>query len=102
MITEPESYKALLERQRKERQAERDLRNAPPPPSVTKTLEERIESWYWSLPVDRQQDKWTMKQFRELFKETPQKIGQALFALGFSRKRLWKDETPLARYWFRK
>lgn len=99
MITE--SYMARLERLRAERKLEQDLKNAPPLLSVTKTLEGRIESWYWSLPVDRQQDKWTMKQLRAIFNETPQKLGMALFSLGWTRKRLWRDETPLARYWFR-
>ena len=64
-------------------------------------LRERIEEWYNTLPCEDKTRAWTMKEFRALFNDSPQKIGAALFELGWTRKRMWRDDMPTARYWFK-
>ena len=89
------SYLKRLERARDEAQALRDAMPKPP------TLHERIEEWYNGLSDADKQRNWTMKEFRAIFGETPQKIGQALFDMNWIRKRMWKDNRPTSRYWFK-
>lgn len=84
-----------LKRRRAERAAEQAA--IPKPPS----LKERLEAWYTGLPDDDKRRVYTMREFRAIFDETPQKIGAALFELGWTRKRLWSDDRPTARYWFK-
>lgn len=79
----------------KRRHSQRQVVPKPPP------LSERITNWYNALPPSEQNRHYTMKELRTIFNETPQQIGATLFELGWSRKRLWRDETPTARYWFK-
>ena len=88
-------YKERLERRRKKLQAIKDA--APKPP----TLHERIEAWFAELSQEDQRRAWHMREFRAIFNDTPQRIGAALFELGWSRRRRWTDSKPTARYWFR-
>ena len=89
------SYAEHLKIKRAERQA---LRDAMPKPQ---TIHERIEAWYAGLTADQQTRAWTMREFRAIFGETPQRIGAALFDLGWTRKRMWRDDRPTARYWLK-
>ena len=84
-----------LKLRRAERQARQDAMPKP------QTIHERIETWYAGLTADQQTRAWTMREFRAIFGETPQRIGAALFDLGWTRKRMWRDDQPTARYWFK-
>lgn len=66
-----------------------------------RTLHEHITAWYAGLSNNDKGRAWTMKEFRVLFEETPQRIGAALFDLGWTRKRMWRDDRPTARYWLK-
>ena len=88
-------YMERLKHKRAEAQA---IRDAMPKPS---TLHERIETWFAGLLDSEKNRPWTMKEFRQIFGETPQKIGAALFDLGWTRKRMWRDDRPTARYWMK-
>lgn len=88
-------YMARLKAKRAERQA---LRDAMPKPQ---SIHERIEIWHAALTADQQARAWTMREFRAIFGETPQKIGATLFDLGWTRKRMWRDDRPTARYWLK-
>lgn len=90
------SYAEHLKIKRAERQARRDAMPKP------QTIHERIETWYNGLSIDNQARAWTMREFRAIFGETPQRIGAALFDLGWTRKRMWRDDRPTARYWMKK
>jgi len=93
--THPIGYLEMLKRRREAAQAKRAaITNVPP-------LHERIEQWYDALPCDEKSQVYTMKEFRALFGESPQKIGATLFDLGWTRKRMWRDDRPTARYWFK-
>lgn len=89
------SYAEHLKIKRAERQARRDAIPKLP------TIRERIETWYNDLSDDHQGRAWTMREFRAIFGETPQRIGAALFDLGWTRKRMWRDDRPTARYWLK-
>ena len=89
------SYAEHLKIKRAERQA---LRDAMPKPQ---TIHERITEWYAGLTAGQQTRAWTMREFRAIFGETPQRIGAALFDLGWTRKRMWRDDRPTARYWLK-
>lgn len=89
------SYMQTLKEKRAAIQALRDATPKPP------TLHERIESWYKVLPDDDKRRAFTMREFRAIFGETPQRIGAALFELGWTRKRMWRDDRPTARYWWK-
>jgi hypothetical protein len=65
------------------------------------TLHEKIRLWVDSLSPEEQSRAWTMKEFRIPFHDTPQKIGAALFDLGWTRRRMWRDDRPTARYWLK-
>ena len=91
----PVSYTEQLKRNREQAQKQRELT---PKPSE---LPQRIELWFCGLSIEDQRRPWTMKEFRVLFGDTPQKLGAALFGLGWTRKRMWRDERPTARYWLR-
>lgn len=94
-LANPIGYLEQLRQNRKTAQAKRAaITNAPP-------LHERIQEWYNALPCEEKSQVYTMREFRALFGESPQMIGAALFALGWSRKRMWRDDRPTARYWFR-
>lgn len=84
---------------KQKREAAQALRDATPKPL---TLHERIDSWYNGLADDEKHRPWAMHEFKALFGNTPQKIGAALFELGWTRRRLWKDDRPTARYWNKK
>jgi hypothetical protein len=88
-------HMARLKLDREEVQRQRELIPKPP------TLHERIETWFAGLSEQDQQRPWTMKEFRALFDETPQRIGAALFDLSWTRKRMWRDDQPTARYWLK-
>lgn len=94
-MLQQESYMARLKRRRVELQA---LRDATPKPA---TLHEQIEAWHNSLSDDNKGRAWTMREFRALFSDTPQRIGGALFDLGWTRRRSWADARPTARYWLK-
>jgi hypothetical protein len=87
-----------LERLKRSREEAQRIREAAPQPL---SLHERIETWFSGLSDDNQRRAWTMKEFRAMFGDTPQKIGAALFDLGWTRKRMWRDERPTARYWLK-
>lgn len=89
------SYSEQLKRKREERQRQKDAIPKPP------TLHECIEKWYNGLSDDDKSRAWTMKEFREIFAESPQRLGAALFELGWTRKRMWRDDRPTARYWLK-
>lgn len=92
------NYLGHLDKLRLNREAAQARRAAiPKPPS----LEERIQQWQNSLSCEDKTRAWTMKEFRALFNDSPQKIGAALFELGWTRKRIWRDDRPTARYWFK-
>lgn len=88
-------YMTMLKRRREEMQKQID---ATPKPL---TLHERIATWYNDLSEDTPNRAWTMREFRAIFGETPQRIGAALFDLGWTRKRMWRDDRPTARYWMK-
>lgn len=68
--------------------------------TVVHSLPVRIETWFNSLPEESQKRAWSMYEFKMLFPdEIPQRIGAALFALGWERRRQWKDNQPAMRYW---
>lgn len=91
------SYAEYLKIKRAERQA---LRDAMPKPQ---TIHERIETWYATLTADQQARAWTMRELGAIILgETPQRIGAALFDLGWTRKRMWRDDRPTARYWLKR
>ena len=87
-----------IERLRLKREkAKRERESVPKLPS----LHEQIETWFNGLSEDNQSRPFTMREFRALFGKTPQKIGAALFDLGWTRKRMWRDDRPTARYWLK-
>lgn len=88
-------YMTMLKRRREEMQ--RLIDATPKPPA----LHERITTWYNDLSEDTKNRAWTMREFRALFGETPQRIGATLFDLGWTRKRMWRDDRPTARYWLK-
>lgn len=88
-----------LEQLKRRREAAQALKAATPKPP---TLHERIEAWYNDLSCEDKTRAWTMNEFKALFGETPQKMGAALFDLGWTRRRCWKDAYPTARYWLKK
>lgn len=88
-----EGYLQYLQRRRAEREEER--RNAPRP----KTLSEQITDWHQSLPVAEQRAAYSMEFFQYRFGETPQKLGLALYSLGWQRRRRWETGRPHSRYW---
>lgn len=89
------SYSEKLKRRRAALQA---LRDATPKPL---TIQERIQTWYNGLSEEDRARAWTMREFREIFGETPQKTGACLFELGWTRRRSWADARPTARYWLK-
>ncbi len=89
------SHMEMLRQGHEKAQAERDAVARQP------TLHEKIQTWFNGLSEDDQRQPWTMKEFKVLFNDTPQKIGAALFDLGWSRKRMWRDDQPTSRYWFK-
>lgn len=89
------SYSEKLKRRREATQALRDATPKPP------TLHERIETWLAGLSDEDKSRAWSMREFREIFGDTPQRIGGALFELGWTRKRMWRDDRPTARYWLK-
>ena len=91
------SYMEHLKRRRAERQA---LRDAMPKPQ---SIHQRVEAWFAGLSDADKSRAWSMRELREIFGgETPQKIGAALFDLGWTRKRMWRDDRPTARYWLKR
>lgn len=88
-----------LEQLKRRREAAQALKVASPKPP---TLHDRAEAWQSGLSCDEKSRAWKMAELRAIFNESPQKIGAALFELGWSRKRLWRDDRPTARYWFKK
>lgn len=89
--------KSYMQTLKEKRSAVQALRDTTKPPS----LHERIEKWYDDLPDDDKRRAFTMKEFKAVFGETPQRMGAALFDLGWTRKRMWRDDRPTARYWLR-
>lgn len=87
-----------LEKLKRRRAAAQALRDATPKPA---TLHERIVTWFAGLSDDDKSRAWTMREFRALFGETPQRIGAALFELSWTRRRSWADSKPTARYWLK-
>ncbi len=86
------------EQLRLKREASQAQRAALPKPP---TLNERISAWSDALPSEDKTRPWHMSEFRSLFGESPQKLAEALWGLGWTRKRMWRDDRPTARYWFR-
>jgi hypothetical protein len=89
------SYIKQLKQNREKAKREREA--TPKLPS----LHERIETWFNALSEENQHRPFTMREFRALFEDTPQRIGAALFDLGWTRKRMWRDDRPTARYWLK-
>jgi len=89
-------YMARLKAKRAERKA---LREAMP---VKQTIHQRVEAWFSGLSDADKSRTWTMRELRAVFNETPQRIGAALFDLGWTRKRMWRDDRPTARYWLKR
>lgn len=89
------SYSEHLKIKRAEAQARRAAMPKP------QTIHERIETWYNGLTDADKSRAWTMREFRAIWGETPQRIGAALFDLGWTRKRMWRDDRPTARYWLK-
>lgn len=87
-----------LDRLKRRRKELREVIDATPEPP---TLHERIETWYNGLSQENQSRAWTMREFRAVFGESPQRIGAALFELRWTRKRMWRDDRPTARYWLK-
>ena len=92
-------YISYLEKLQRNREAAQARRDAIPKPQ---TIHERIETWYYGLSPEDKARAWTMREFRAIFGETPQRIGAALFDLKWTRKRMWRDDRPTARYWLKK
>ena len=89
------SYVEHLKRKREEAQRQREATSKQP------SLHERIETWFNGLSEEDKRRPWAMREFRTLFGETPQRIGAALFDLNWTRKRMWRDDRPTARYWLK-
>lgn len=87
-----------LEKLKRRRAAAQALRDATPKPA---TIHERIQTWYNGLSEEDRARAWTMREFKALFGDTPQQLGAALFELGWTRKRMWRDDRPTARYWLK-
>jgi hypothetical protein len=90
--------KGYMEYLEQKRQAAKELRDAIPKPP---TLYDRVRGWFAGLSEEDQGRAWTMKELKIVFGESPQAIASVLWGLGFSRKRMYKDSQPTARYWFK-
>ena len=90
------SYLEKLKQNREKAKHERDAISKLP------SLHERIEAWFNGLSEENKLRPWAMREFRAIFGETPQKIGAALFDLKWTRKRMWRDDRPTARYWLKR
>lgn len=86
-------YLDQLKNRRETAQAQKAA--APKPP----TLHQRVEAWHNGLSDEDKSRAWTMKEFREIFGETPQRLGTTLFQLGWTRRRSWADSRPTSRFW---
>ena len=89
------SYMERLKQRRAEHQ--KKMEAIPEAPS----LREQIDRWYQELSDTAKTQAYTMAQFRARFGESPQKIAAALWDLGWTRKRIWKDDQPTRRYWYK-
>ena len=89
------SYKEYLVRRRQAAQALRDAEPKPP------HLHERIKTWFDGLLDYDKKRAWKMAELKVIFGESPQKIGAALWELGWSRRRSWKDDRPTSRHWYK-
>jgi hypothetical protein len=91
-----ESYLDTLKRRREDIQMQREATPKTPP------LHTRMTTWYNGLSHEEKNRAYSMQEFRILFGDTPQKIGATLWSLGWTRKRMWRDDQPTARYWQKK
>lgn len=83
---------------KQKREAAQALREAEP---KQPTLSERIEKWYEGLPDEDKRRAFTMKEFRALFGETPQRISAVLWDQNWTRKRSTRNDLPTSRYWLK-
>ena len=91
------SYLDLLKCRREALQAIKDATPSPP------TLTEKIDAWFSGLSQEDQGRAYKMLELKQIFSgETSQKIGAALWELGWSRRRSWKDDRPTSRHWYKK
>ena len=65
----------------------------------TASLEDRIRHWYEELPATERKLYYRMQDFVVLFGGSPAVIGEALWRLGWTRKRRWRAESPSRRVW---
>lgn len=65
----------------------------------SRSLEERIQSWYATLPPQDRRLRYTMDQLVILFGTAPGLIGTALHRLGWERKRQYTGPGGYTRYW---
>ncbi len=82
------------------RRAQRPAR--PAPASVVgrrAELRAQIARWWDTLAPEDRAPRYLLEQLAPYFRSTPQQLGVALHELGWSRKRVWRDDGPYRRYW---
>ena len=88
-----ESYLHRLERRRLEQLNEKQRQ----PSSLS--LEDKIRNWWETVPEEEKRMNYRMDFFVNRFGAIRQKLGLALYSLGWQRKRRWTPGKPFSRFW---
>jgi hypothetical protein len=65
-------------------------------------LPQQINEWWAMVPDEEKRMSYSMDFFVSRFGTTRQKLGVALFSLGWERRRRWEPGKPYSRYWVKK
>ncbi len=85
-------YMDSLRKQAAEYQAAAQARRPQP-------LAEQVRRWWEALPPAQRKEAYALEELRQLFRVSPGRLGVALHACGFQRRRRWTGGDPYRRFW---
>lgn len=87
-----EGYMGWLREQAAMYRALRVARRPPP-------LAEQVRRWWAGLAPGQRKDAYALEELRQVFRVSPGRLGVALHACGFQRRRRWAGSGPYRRFW---
>ena len=79
--------------------AEIRTRNAEARALQSRSLDEKIKTWYAELPPQQRRTHYSMADFVLLFGAAPGLIGNSLHRVGWERRRRFSGPGSYCRYW---
>jgi len=99
-----DTYIATLRRQTAERRAQRAAEAEAVINDPRAVLRAQLVQWQAALPdatrAEAARDGYTLEDIRKAVHATPQSLGLVLDELGWSRRRIWRNDGPYRRRWY--